>query len=867
MSGHNELQPPKLPLRLLRFFVKADYLEEIEGDMEEIFQEQAEQYSLKKARRIYTWEMVKLLRPILLKQRIDIPMLQHVTLFRNYTKTSVRSLTKNPLTSFINVFGLSFAIGICILVYAFLEYDASIDQFHQHKQEVFLATSFAERDGTLQQYGITPRPLGEMLKGDFAQIKKVCRIDDEQVVVKNGDNVFHESIRFADASFLEMFTFPLKWGSPGSLTDINSIILSEDMSIKYFGEENPIGKELLLIFPGQQKKAFTVAGVAAPFPKAHDIDFDFLINFENTRVADSTYVTSDWTKSVSATLIQVENPSEIHAIESGMNKYKTLQNEVLPNRPIASFVFEPLATLFEKSSNIKECISQDDNVEGRIGMPVIAIFMLALACFNYINIAIVSASKRLKEIGVRKVIGANRNRIIIQFLTENVVVTSFALLIGLLLGMFVITPWFTQFTGWPLEVKLWNGNLWIFLVGLLLFTGLSSGIYPAFYISRFEATRIFRGSLEFGRKNPLTEIFLGIQLILACITISASVVFIQNNHYQRNRSWGYNPKDALYVEVPDQSAFEQLKAAITQHPDVISLSGSGDHLGRSVSSAMIQLPPNRQFEVAQLAVDAHYFETMELTLIQGRGFHDHPGSDRQKVVVNELFVTNLGLTQPIGHQFRVDSIQYEVIGVVRDFHDQSFFVKMQPTIFKIAEDQDYRYLTLRVKTGTEKKAFAALQEQWARLYPEIPFQGAYQEDVWSGYFYSLDKSVAFNSIIACVAVLLASLGLYGLVTLNVSGRVREFSIRKTLGANLRHLTGIIMKQYTWLTIIALTFGAPVSYVFVKAYLAMLFSYAMPMGYSGIAISILLLVLVLFAVVATQIGRVAKANPVEGLKVE
>lgn len=867
MSKLNEIQPPRLPLRFLRFFVKEDYLEEIEGDMEEIFQEQVEQHSLKKARRMYAWEIIKLLRPVLLKQLNHIPMIHHFTLFRNYSKTSVRNLMKNPLSSFINVFGLSFAIGICILVYSFLEYDQSIDQFHQNKEKVFLATSFADRDGSLQQYGLTPRPLGEMLQEDFAQIKKVCRVEDDRVVVKSGDNVFHESIRYVDASFLEMFTFPLKWGAPSSLSDLNSIILSEDMSLKYFGEENPVGKELLLIFTDQQKKAFTVAGVAATFPKARAIDFNFLINFENNRVADSTYVASDWTKYVSATLIQLENPTEIQSIESGMNKYKTLQNEALPNRPIASFAFEPLTTLFKKSANIKECISQDGNVEGRIGMPIIAIFMLALACFNYINIAIVSAAKRLKEIGVRKVIGANRGRVIVQFLTENVVVTSFALAIGLLLGMFVITPWFTQFTGWPLEVKLWNGNLWIFLIALLLFTGLTSGIYPAFYISKFEATRIFRGSLEFGRKNPLTKLFLGIQLILACITISASIVFIQNNQYQRNRSWGYNPKSTLYVQVNDQMAFEQVRTAVAQHPNVLSLSGSADHLGRGVSGAVIQLPPNRQYEVAQVAVDAQYFETMELTLNQGRGFHDHPGSDRQVVVVNELFVKNLGLTQPIGHQVEIDSVTYDVVGVLNDFHNESFFSKMQPTIFKVAEEKDYRYLTLRVKTGTEKEAYAALQAQWAKLYPEIPFQGGYQQDVWSGYFYSLDKSVSFNSIIACVAVLLASLGLYGLVTLNVTGRVREFSIRKTMGASLRDLTGNILKQYTWLTLIALIIGAPISYMFVKAYLNMLFSYSMPIGYSGILISVFLLIVVLLLVVATQITRVSKTNPVEGLKVE
>jgi putative ABC transport system permease protein len=867
MSLESEARPPQWPLKFLRFFLKKEYVEEIEGDLEEIFYDQVETFSINKAKRIYTWEVLKLLRPILLKNVTGSRSINQYPMFKNYFKTSFRSLIKNPLSSFINVFGLSVAIGICLLVYTFIEYDNSIDQFHEHKNKVYLATFYAERDGSLQQYGTSPRPLGEMLQQDFNQIKKVCRIEDRGVVVKQEDNVFHERVRYTDPEFLEMFTFPLKWGTASSLSDLNSIILSEDMSTKYFGNENPLGKDLLVIFNDQVKKVFTVTGVAETFPKARAIDFNFLINYQNVRVANPQYELTNWKEFLNATLIQVDSPLDLEPIAQGMDKYKVLQNEAQQDWAISSFAFEPLATLFEKSSTIKNCISQDFNVEGRIGMPIIAIFMLALACFNYINIALVSASKRLKEIGVRKVIGANRLKVVVQFLTENIVVTLFALSVGMLMGMLVFIPWFVQFTGWPLETKLWNPNIWIFLLVLLLFTGIVSGIYPALYISKFEATRIFRGSLEFGRRNPLTKLFLGIQLVLACITITACVVFTQNNSYQRSRSWGYNQKEALYVNVFDQVAFDKMKAALLQDPDVISLAGSSDHLGKEVSTAVLRLPPNNKYEVDQLSVDAHYFETMELEIIKGRGFKEHVASEDQKILVNELLLQNLNITEPIGHQVEIDSIQFEIIGVVKEFHNESFFNKVKPTIFRMASENDYRYLSMRVKAGSELKTYANLQNQWAKLYPEIPFQGGYQEDVWSGYFNSLDKSVAFNRIIALIAVMLASLGLYGLVTLNVSGRVREFSIRKTLGAGIHNIATIIMKQYVVLTIVALVIGAPISYIFTKAYLDMLFSYSMPMGYSGIIISVFLLVLVLLIVISTQIKKVIKLNPVDGLKVE
>lgn len=867
MSESMNVLPPKWPLKFLRFFVKKDYLEEIEGDMEEVFNDQVEYFGYRKAKRMYVWEVVRLVRPILIKNLEFIHHLNQQAMFRNYFKTSFRSLIKNPVSSFINVFGLSVAIGICLLVFAFMEYDYSIDQFHKNKNEVYLTTFFANREGKEQQYGLAPRPLGEMLQQDFAQIKKVCRIEDRPVILKQEDNVFHERVRFVDGSFLELFTFPLKWGTSKSLGDLNSIVLSEEMSIKYFGDENPIGQEMLMIFNDSTKKAFTVSGVAATFPKARDISFNFLINYENTRIAEENYNKSDWSKFLNATLIQVENPDDIRSIQMGMEKYKKLQNEVQPDWKIDSFSFEQLTTLHENAAHIKDAIVLDENVEGRIGMPIIAIFMIALACFNYINIAIVSAAKRLKEIGVRKVIGANRGKVITQFLTENVVITFFALLIGVLLCAFIFLPWFVQFSGWELELKMLSANLWIFLCALVLFTGLVSGIYPAFYISKFEAVKIFRGSLQFGKKNPLTKVFLGAQIVLACITITAGVVFTQNHEYQYNQSWGYNQEQALYVSVPDYAAFDRLRASMIQNPNVLTSSGSKDHLGKTTSTALLRTTSNQQYEAKQFSVDTDYFETMGLQLNEGRGFYKDSENDKKAIVVNELFVQHLKLDQPIGQQFEIEGVKYEIIGVLKDFHNRSFFSKMEPSLFKLADEKDFRYLSLKVKEGKEVETREALQKNWAKLYPEIPFQGGHQQEVWSSYFFSVDRSQTFNNVIASVAVLLASLGLYGLVNLNVSGRTKEFSIRKTLGASIRHISSVIINQYVLLTTIALIIGAPVSYLFTKAYLDMLFAYPMPMNFLSIALAVVILILVLLLVISTQIRKVVKTNPVNGLKVE
>ncbi|MDN5205491.1 ABC transporter permease [Fulvivirgaceae bacterium BMA10] len=859
---------PKIPHAFFKWYCKRERYEELHGDLEEFYYERVAEKGMMKARLYYLWDVICCCQPYAWKK----PKSQtnsNIIMFRNYFKTSRRSLMKSPLSSFINIFGLAAVIGVCVYVYSFAQWIYSIDQFHEHKNEVYLATFFADRDGTVKQNGKTPRPLGKMLREDFTHIKKVCRIEDGNVVLKYEDKVFHEKMRYADPEFLEMFTFPLKWGSPSSLADMNSIILSEDMSIKYFGEENPLDRDIQVIFGENNSKTFTIAGVAKAFPDACSIDFDFLINFKNWQVADPSYDMDDWSAFVDATLIQVADPTDLFPIEQEMEKYKILQNKAEDDWAIDSFAFEQLATLYEKGGDIRGDIAGNgfgSNYRAVVIISIITLMMLAMACFNYINIAIVSAAKRLKEIGLRKVVGASRKMVITQFLAENIFITSFALVFGFILGITIIIPWFERILDVDFSFSLLDKNFLIFMVSTLLFTGIASGMYPAFYISKFRVVGILKGSVKFGKKNPLTKVFLTFQLILACILISTAVMFTQNTAYLNDRSWGYNQGAALYAQVSDQSAYERLYAAMTQNPNVLSISGSSHHLGRSNTTTVVDVP-DRQYEVQQLSVDANYFETMGVTLIDGRTFIDHHKSDKQAVVVNETLVENMALDKPIGQQFKIDSVDYEVIGVVKDFHLYSFNETIQPTLFKVANRKDYRYLSMKVNNGSEREVYKSLLNKWLALFPEIPFQGGYQEDVWGGYFEEIDTHAVVWNRIAIMAMLLVGLGLYGLVTLNVAGRTREFSIRKVLGAALKNIASNIISQYVILFAIALFIGGPISYFLVEWFFDFVYPYHVPMNSLGVVIAVTSLISLLLLVVSTQMRKVSKSNPVDGLKVE
>ncbi len=872
MNKHSDpspIVPPVWPLKLLRFFLKKEFIEEIEGDMEELFCENVKTKSVAKAKWIYTWEAIKLLRPALIRNWRFWNSFNHLPMMQNYFKTSSRSLLRNPLNSFINVFGLAMAIGFCILGYAFARWTINTDQFHENKNSVYLITYKSQRGGALQEYGKTPRPLGDLMLQDFPQVKRMCRVEDEPVVVKYLDHVFHERVRYADPEFLEMFTFPMKWGQPAALKDINSIILNEEMAQKYFGDNNPIGETILLKFGSSKSKAFKVAGIAKKFPDAHTIDFDFLIHFENIRTLQDNYRIDDWSKMVSATFVQIATSGEVATLRQRMDKYKLAQNKsVEADWAIAEFQFQPLATLHIQSENIQDDISASSqgNYSAIMFQIAIGLVMLILACLNYVNIAIVSAAKRLKEIGVRKTIGATRKIMIVQFLAENVVVTSFALVIGVGIGILLFIPWFENMFHFSMEFSWTDPTLWIYLPAILLLTGIASGIYPAFYISRFEVITILKGTIQFGKRNPLTKVFLCLQMVLSLLVITTAVMFTQNNMYVSNRSWGYNQHQALYVSIPNFSGFENLQTAVSQNPKILSTAGSSQHLGKANTTSIVRIGTKQEVADA-LGVDARYLETMGVQILQGRNFKDQSENDKRTVIINELFAQSLAIAEPVGQSIKVDSVSYEIIGVAKDFHSYSFFEKVKPTIFKLADTSTYRYMSMKIAAGQEREAYQELQTKWAELYPEVPFAGGYQEDVWGNYYATMSNHAQFWKVIALMAIVLASLGLYGLVTLNVSGRVREFSIRKVMGAGAGSLSFAISKNYIILIAISIAISAPITFQLMKAMFDFAYSYHMPITFTGVAIGIFILAVVLLATISTQVRKVIKANPVQGLKVE
>ena len=788
-------------------------------------------------------------------------------MLRNYIKTLLRNLLKNKLTSFINIFGLAVAIGCSMVVYVYINWELSMDDFHENADHVFYINNVITRSGETDVWGFTPAPLGPMIAQDFPQVERILRLEGRSAVMRFEDKVFNENVDFADPGFKDMFSFPVKWGSLNALEDESKIVLSEEISIKYFGEENPVGKQITLTFADNIVESFEVGGVLDKYPANSSIHFPMLVNYEKLKAADPEVDFSNWRDFIDATFVQLQNPADKTILEENMDKYISLQNEKRPEWPSEAYQLEPLTTLSINSHKVQSSYASGDEPTGRIVLGILGIFLLALAVFNYINIAIVSASKRLKEIGIRKVVGGNRKLIIYQFLLENLVVTLFALMIGVALGYFLFVPGFDNLFSIGFEFNMADPNFWLFFFVVLIITGLASGAYPAFYISSYKAVDIFRGNQRFGSKNIFTKVFLTFQFILALLLIVGGISFTQNSSYQKKRDWGYNQDQTLVVPVPDGPAYTQLKNEVSQNPDIISTAGSRNHIGRSVFLAAVEIE-NEMYEHILINVGENYMETMELRLKEGRFFNKDIDSDYEEaVMINQMAADNMKWEEPIGQLMIYDSTRYRVIGVLEDFHYNSFWSDMRPTIIRFTKEDEYRYLSLRVKAGSISKTEEYLQASWKELFPDLPYSGFFQDQVFDDYFNNVSGHGKLMSTVAIIAVILACMGLFGLVSMRIAASMKDFSIRKVLGAGIHHLVNGVNRQFMWVLLIAIVLGGPLSYKLVEILFEAVYSYYMPMTFNPVLIAVSLLLLTSLITVSTVIYKVVFSNPVDSLRTE
>ncbi len=792
-----------------------------------------------------------------------------IIMFSNYFKLTIRNLLKHKQTSFINIFGLSVAIGISIVSYLFYEFGYYRDSFHENVDNIFVVESVIENKGEDRLWGTSPLPIGPALKDNFAQIESYVRINRSRAVIRYQDNVFNERITFTDENFFEMFTFPLHYGNKKALSNNNNVVLSFESAEKYFGKVNPVGKEIEITLPGSSKETFFVSGVTEKLPKNSSFIFDFVINFNKQKdILINDF--NDWKLTTNATFIQLTNPADISTVSNNLDNFIAIQNSANYERQIKEFRFEHLSTMAQNSHKVRGSLVYVTIFPGQmLSLFFTGLFLLILACFNYMNISIVSATGRLKEIGVRKVLGGNRKNLIVQFIGENLIICFIALFFGVLMSKYFFAPGFNSaFSVFNFEVNPFeNTNLLIFLVSLLLLVGIGSGLYPSIFISSFKPVNILKGKARFKSKNRFTKSLLVVQFIISMVLIVDGIVFVKNTEYQKSRDWGYNNEQAIVIPLETPAQFNAINDELKTNLNIIGTAGSISHVGRSKN--LISIESNLDnYEVVNFTVGDNYLETLGIKLLQGRPFQKEIQTDiENSIIVNETFVKIIGLKEPIGKRILYDEKPYYIIGVVKDFHYANFMNMIEPVVFFKTNEENYNYLVVKAEANTVNKTEESIKATWKKLFPDSPYKGYFQDSVFNGYKFAMDGVATTSAFAAIISLLITCMGIFGLVTLNIQKRMKEMSIRKVLGASSGSIMRLINKEFIWIFIISAFVAIPSAFFGVNLLLKSLWKYYEELNYIPFVSSIILVLISAGITISIQVYKAVVRNPVENLRYE
>lgn len=858
--------PPKWADRFLQWYCKPELLEEIQGDAYELFDRRLAEEGIANANRKFAWDVLRFFRWSNIKKSNKLKINSFV-MFKSYVKIGFRNLSKNWAISTINIFGLALAIGCAITTFIFMDNQYSMDGFHSKKEVVYQVTNHVKNEHSTDHWGDAPLLVGPALADNNSFISRQARVEYQRGNVRWGDNVFSELVSFIDPDFMYMFDFPLQSGNRDVLKDKKNILISQYAAQKYFGVEDPMGKTMSIKYGDGKIQNYTVGAVYEKFPSNASIRFSFVIPMDNffDLTPDKTY---DWGYLTDAVFVEFEPGHSPAELDDQMQSYLEDHNAVDAEWTIDHFEFVPLKDLSLRDHEIMGGVAQGGHPAGRIALSTIALILLILACFNYMNIAIASATKRLKEIAMRKVMGGAKRQIIHQFLTENLILCVFAMLLGIGLSYYFFLPGFNAMIPFTIPFTFSSFKLAVIFFGaLLLLIGLASGAYPAFYISRFQPVSIFKGSQKFGSKTIFSRVLLGFQLILAFITVVGGFVFTDNALYLNNRSWGYDPSGIISIPVANESQLAALKKEANSNPLVEDYAVSYGHLGHWDGISTVD-HLGSQVKTYIYRVTANYPELMGLNIIEGQSFDRSIQSAQSNVaLINETYARKMGWENPLDEQISYDSINFNVVGVIEDYFLQNFYGEKQAAFFIIGGQEKFNHFTFKVAQDKIYEAEEAFQAAWFEVAPNDPFDRIFQKDTFDDFYTENNANTALIGTISAFAVILACLGLFGLLTFNLQKRMKEFGVRKVLGANRLSIVKQANKEYVWVIAISFVLGAPVGYMLIDLLIQQIYADPKAAGPFPFILSIVIMILTIALTVTGQILKATNINPSEILRNE
>jgi ABC-type antimicrobial peptide transport system permease subunit len=790
-------------------------------------------------------------------------------MIKNYFKTAWRNLQKNRLSSSINIAGLGLAVGCCLVAFVYLTWRMNSDDFQKNRDKIYVIERIESKDGAQQLWGNSPAPIGPMLKSDYQQIKNYARLNLMDANIKQGDNVFAESVSFVDNPFYDMFNFPVKWGNKQTFTDPDGIVLSEELSEKLFGKENPVGKSISANFNSIGNKLaenFIVKGVFEKRPVESSFYFSALIPFSKL-AALGINTTSDWGQSVSTTFLETANKNAALPNLVKSKKYVDLYNSANKDTKITGYNFQPLKSMQFHSYKVNLSQFNSGNIIGDIMISAIALSILILVCFNYMNIAIASASNRLKEIGVRKVLGSSRKQIIFYFLIENFILCVIGAILGVLLAKFLFIPWFTQIANFNLsEILFSNTGIWIDLLALIFIIVIGSAAYPAFYISSLKPVSIVKGKMILGNKNRFRKSLLGFQFFLTFLGLSMTLAFVRENKIARSKPWGYVPENNVVLKLNGAANFDVFKTHLKNDHNIISVTGSVQPLG-NWSKQMLIRTEGKEETILGLQALPGFASQLGIKITNGRDLSDKFLTDETaSVIVNQVFLKMMHWATGIGKTIEYNNHNYIIVGETNDFHFENFRDNIKPLIIMGCKPEDVKFAYAKTGSNLFKNAHTTIAGIWKKTYPDLPFDYYYQDAVFDNYFNGFTQVTEVMSAASIIMIIVSITGIFGLALLILGKKMKDISIRKVLGAGISNISFQIIKEFLFAIGFAILIGVPISYMLTKS----IFNQVTPeshVSFLPMIITFIGLIIMTLISVLWHLYKAFLSNPVKSLRTE
>ncbi|QSE96927.1 ABC transporter permease [Fulvivirga lutea] len=869
MSGLKHINPPSLPQRFLQWFCKPELLEMIEGDLEEEFYNKAEQSSIK-AKWYYTIEVIRFFKPFAIK-KIFKNKSGIMGMNANYLKVAIRGFKNDKTNMVLSLVGLIVALTCAMVIYTIVNYQLSYDGFHEKSDRIFRInydeTKNPRSDRILPTVG---PPLGPAIKEFFPEVEASVRFryTPNQIVTYRDNQFYEEKIFYVDPSVLTVFSYPLAKGNPENALDKkNSIILTAPMAKKYFGNDNPIGKILDV-----GEIPLEVTGVFEEIPSNTHFPFDFIRPFDAFEVPYGYPVTlDDWGWISFHTYVLLKEGADYKALEAKLPEFaKTHFEEERLNA--FDYKLQPLNEIY--FSGIHTEVHKVGNYSYVYVLSCVGILLLVLAAFNFTNISTAKSLTRALETGVRKAMGSSKNALWWRYLLEPLVLTLLSVVVGLLLLPFLLEQ---AQASLGVEYLLTNElyiEVALLFVPLALFIGFVSGIYPAFIMSSFNPSTVLKGSMKTGQKGSvLRTTLVTVQFAITSALLIGSFIISSQINFMLNKDLGFDKEELAVLQMPGevlQRYFEPLKTKLMQNPNVSGVTMAGGRLDGDTGSGPIAMEGvDEPVPMAINAIGDDFFKIIGVKVLAGKEFSNTNEYDSAHgVIINESVakVFNLTPEEAIGKQIRVSG-QREgtVMGVVENFHFTSLHDQIQPLVL-IYPHTRLRNIYMRVEAGNLHDVIVSIENDWKEVVPEVPFDLVMLNDHLQSLYKNDMQFAGMVKFFSWVTIIIAIVGLYGLITLICKYRMKEVGIRKVLGASVGSLIVTLSKSFTLFILIANIITWPIVYYFADNWIDS-FAYKISLSPLYFVLGLVITLFIAGVTLVIQSGKAALVNPVKTLRQE